>query len=479
MRNYLGVLAALDHTNAEAVVWLRRAAEQPSKSVTLRRATAVHDREAPGDAATAPADAVQAAEANKRLLDSHAPFASWVAPDELLPSPDQLKDSPGLASEFAKAADARWRQAVAGENGDRQSPAAPAAKPATRVPGAGKPAGRTATLSVPPVIVRLLDSAASLTEARALAQIGNLNDAMRLADASRSMRPDAADAYLVLADIFQAKGWLVEAIEALDRAAAKSAGTQKQLARDRAGMIAKDHPELPLEPRGLLTSPHFRVRFACPPSAAQATLAHLERARGDAIRTFGVDVPVVYVRLFPDPPTFLAYVAAAQKKPPANWLYAWAAASSHSPAILSSAEAGLATLSHEYAHLVIHTLAGPGDVPHWINEGIADVVKRGRATTTEHVRAAFLAGRLPRPDDVERFFSDAELKRAADNEQATLFYDECRCAASFFLNTYGDHRAAEWLFLIRRGEPARQAFTELTGITWDDFFKRWSETCLR
>lgn len=481
VRNYLGLAAALDHSNSEALVWFRKAIELPPKATAAQAAPAGRNRQAAGNTIASEKAVAQAAEANKRLLESRAPFAWWVAPDEPLPGSEQLRKGPGLAGDYAKAANNRWRRAVAPANTDRDpSPAGDgqADDRSARIPRDGKTGGRTVTLSVPPVVVTLLDSTAALTQARALAQIGNLNEALRLADASRAMQPGVADAYLVQADLFEAKGWLLEALDALDTAAAKAAGEQKQIARDRAASITKGHAELRLEPRGLLTSKHFRLRFSVPPDAAQATLTHLERVGNDALRTFGVELPVVYVRLFSDTATFQAYVKAIEKEPPAAWLYGRAITSMHSPGILVSATAGLPTLSHEYAHLVTRSLAGAGEVPHWLDEGIADVVKLGRAVTTDHVRAAFVAGRLPRAEDVEKFFSDAQVKRAADNEVATLFYDVSRCAVSFLLNSCGDQIVVEWLLLIRRGDTARQSFQNLTGLTWERFFLRWMAACL-
>lgn len=460
VRNYLGAMSAQEKAKPQAAGWFDRAsAATPSSSTGTPPAD--------GDVtATTLAQAElirKMAAENKKLLESGAALVSWVPPTLPPPKADARLTNPGLAARYIRATDERWRT-MAGRTqlGKDDRPT-------------GSPRQKVRTLPVP---VQLLDAAGALNAARCSAAMGNLNEAVRLAEAARTLKPDMAEAMLLLADLYEAKNWLVEATEAL-REAAGIEGNRQAAASDRIEAIAKEHRQLPLEPRGLLTSRHFRMRFSAPPAAARAMLLLLEQAHQAATSTFAVALPVVYVRLFPDRRSMLAYAEASRNKPPPDWLAGYATISSHTADITISAEASLGTLSHEYAHLVVHTLAGPGDLPGWLNEGIAEVVKLGRQVAPDSVRNAFLANQLPTPESVEKFFRSWEEKRDALGIEAALYYDTARGAASFLLNSQGDAAVLEWLLMIRRGMPARDAFAKLFGCSWDKFFATWAETCLR
>jgi tetratricopeptide (TPR) repeat protein len=476
-RNYLGVMAAIEKARPQAAAWFEKASGQTAASAAQPPHPA--PAKAAGDTLIAQERILrEIAEGNKKMLESGSAFTAWIPPVLPLPPATSLKTGPGQAKNYIRTANARWRTVSKQPPMPLADSKTPSSTPRTTgyVP---KPAVRARSVEVIPVTVQLLDAQSAVTAARISAEKGNLAEALRLGETARSLEPDLVDAHLLLADVYEARNWLVESLESLEIAAAKATDDRKQAAQNAAVALAKNNPEFALEPKGLLIGKNFRIRFATTPAQAQAMLVLLEQAHQAAQTTFPVSLPVTYVRLFPTGTSLLQYTALAKGKPPPNWVGGYAATTATGAEIMLEAELPPASVLHEYAHVILRTLAGPGDLPRWLDEGLAQVIEKGRQLTSDFARRAFISNQLPGPDKVEAFFTNGERKRNATSEQAHLYYESAYGAVSFLLTNRGEAGVIEWLLAIRRGGPANESFEKLFGLTPEQFFQTWAQTCLR
>ncbi len=421
--NYLGAVAALQGDKQRAATWFEKAAEEETEIREVARA-------------------------NQKTLDAGAPF-TWYVPS--------ARRTRGRAS---------TRPGVA---------AAPTAE------GSASVARRW--LQAQPIRVQLVDARAALAKARECVRNRDPNQALSLTQRAGKLDRSVVgkDYYHCLAEAYEAKRWLPEAVMALESAsAARDAGQEPQA---RLQQLVAKHPEVQLEPRGLLVGKRLRLRFSCSPALAGQAMSQLERIREHVQSTFGVKLPAVYVRIFDDQASMVRYHTLRTGKAQASWAAAWAIGTSHSPGILTHAENApselLKDMKHEYGHLVWRALGGQGRLPKWLDEGLADVVEEGPATATRRLRNAYAADRLMSPSNLERFWKDRSVKTQAEDETVYLCYDQARALVSFLLETRGGDMVMDWLLLLRAGHDAHEAFQLLTGQTWEQFFQIWANTCLR
>jgi tetratricopeptide (TPR) repeat protein len=116
-------------------------------------------------------------------------------------------------------------------------------------------------------------------------------------------------------------------------------------------------------------------------------------------------------------------------------------------------------LYHEYTHVVVFELTR-GNVPNWLNEGIAEYF--GRSQLAEVA--------LPESHKVkhDRSLTISQLEKsftALSTSEATMAYEESYALVNFMVTAYGWHKVNDLLRALGKGLPIEQAVTE----TFRDF----------
>jgi len=124
-------------------------------------------------------------------------------------------------------------------------------------------------------------------------------------------------------------------------------------------------------------------------------------------------------------------------------------------------------LSHELAHLAVHTLTQDFQVPRWFNEGLAvavsgelDITRRAeiaRALLTRHVFA----------------LSELEDLHSFSGNEARLAYTEAVLAVNYFVERFGKSAVVLLLTQVGQGRSFETAFHTATGVFLHDFESQW------
>ncbi len=124
-------------------------------------------------------------------------------------------------------------------------------------------------------------------------------------------------------------------------------------------------------------------------------------------------------------------------------------------------------LSHELAHLAVHTLARGFPVPKWLNEGIAvSVSGELDITRRSEIARALLTSRVFALDELEDLHSFS-------GTEARLAYSEAVLAVDYFRDRFGGSAMVLLLNQLGRGHPFEGAFQTATGESFAGFEKQW------
>jgi hypothetical protein len=124
-------------------------------------------------------------------------------------------------------------------------------------------------------------------------------------------------------------------------------------------------------------------------------------------------------------------------------------------------------LSHELAHLAVHTLARGFPVPTWLNEGIAVAVSGELdITRRSEIARALLTSKVFALDELEGLHSFS-------GTEARLAYSEAVLAVEYFRDRFGRSAVVLLLNQLGRGHSFDGAFQTATGESFAGFEKKW------
>lgn len=126
--------------------------------------------------------------------------------------------------------------------------------------------------------------------------------------------------------------------------------------------------------------------------------------------------------------------------------------------------------AHEVAHLYLHRASGGGELPRWLDEGLACLLSgESRSGSLALLGRAAAAGRLmglPSVDDVLGF----------STTDADLAYTEARLAAGALVDKYGWVAVRAILSKLSTEEDFPKVFLEATGVEYEFWQVEWLET---
>jgi len=155
----------------------------------------------------------------------------------------------------------------------------------------------------------------------------------------------------------------------------------------------------------------------------------------------------------------------------------WTGAVAYSP--YSTIMAGIApgslswgrhALPHELSHLIIHevTFNCYGDVPTWLDEGLAEYASAGSS------RDATLTSAISK----DQMFSVRSLSSAfpAESDAAMLSYAESQSIVDFLINQYGSDKMSALLTGFRAGRTYDDALRLVYGLDQDGLDAAWRQS---
>jgi hypothetical protein len=132
-------------------------------------------------------------------------------------------------------------------------------------------------------------------------------------------------------------------------------------------------------------------------------------------------------------------------------------------------EWGRGAAAHELAHVVIHQLTFNclGDVPTWLDEGLAVHIQGG---SQGDYQAAFDAARA---DDALISLQSLSGDFPTSSRRASLAYAESGQVVGYLLQTYGSQKMADLLQAFKEGSSYDQALQRVYGLSTRQLDNEW------
>ena len=252
-----------------------------------------------------------------------------------------------------------------------------------------------------------------------------------------------------------------------------TAAPERQAAGDALTQLHEPPDAERLVPPVALTSEGMVIRA----NAGQPFVADVREAIAEARRRLRdrlglTPQAVVEVLVFADARSYQAYHAERQMPRP-EWstsceghgrIYTYPAAQSHDAAV-STRDALISTLTHEYTHFALHAEAADRPLPCWLDEGLAVLISNQFPDARRLVSQARALLSLPALS-----VSSFSVYGTAD---ARLAYAQSKSMAEFMLDTSGPAALRTYLRDLAGEDPADAVFTRNFGLTPEQFFGRW------
>lgn len=209
---------------------------------------------------------------------------------------------------------------------------------------------------------------------------------------------------------------------------------------------------------------HFVVYY--PPGGDEAGAGNLLRAAEEYYQTIGDLVGFTRyadywtwdkrakIFLFPDQSSFTARTGA-----PA-WSKGYAGRDMYmfqSRAIVTyQQEEGVlqGLLPHEISHLVLHDFIPSGNLPVWIDEGIAQLYEKDKYAAADGMMRAFVARGQHVSFD---FLNQWDIRRETDQKKVEVFYAQSLSVIRFLRDQYGDEGFRRFCRNLRDGKTVDEA----------------------
>ena len=126
-------------------------------------------------------------------------------------------------------------------------------------------------------------------------------------------------------------------------------------------------------------------------------------------------------------------------------------------------------VTHEVAHIILHSFVGKTDIPRWLNEGFAMYQsKEWKIGNSWIVGRAALSNSLLDLSDLEVAFPRSE-------EKANLAYTESFLAVAYIIQQYGSQGLSKLLQEMKSNGDMDQATRKAMGIGYQRFKRDWME----
>jgi hypothetical protein len=135
------------------------------------------------------------------------------------------------------------------------------------------------------------------------------------------------------------------------------------------------------------------------------------------------------------------------------------------------------TVKHELCHLALHDYVGKGNLPRWLNEGIAQWVSDGIADILigedrDILKKATLSGRyIPMSSLASKFPAETHLLR--------LSYEESKSFVAYIIKEYGIEGVLSILDNLQKGDRADAAFRKGLSVSLYEFEEQWHASLKR
>ena len=301
-------------------------------------------------------------------------------------------------------------------------------------------------------------------EALTLYTQGKYSEAASLLDQALGIDPQNSDVYLLLGKAYYADGRLDEAVDALQRSLESGGGENVSGFLDKVRSERQIEADMREEYRG-----HFQLSFEDGEHASSIASEILETLE-DAYLEVGSDLAY-----YPDirvPVLLYKHRDYANVTRSPDWAGAVYDGKIRLP--LAGVQAVdkrlVAILYHEYMHVLVHFMAG-GNVPVWLNEGLAEIAgRRIISTPLVDLPAAVESGQLLDWQTLASPFSGLADTRIP------LAYEQSYSLASFMVESYGWHNMTELLKSLGKRQEWTVAVADVYreyGLDWPAIQDEW------
>lgn len=135
----------------------------------------------------------------------------------------------------------------------------------------------------------------------------------------------------------------------------------------------------------------------------------------------------------------------------------------------SNLEWGKGVVAHELTHLVIYqvTFNCLGDLPTWLDEGLAEYIEGDLTSYSQEILDAALA------DDDLISLQSLSSSFPTNSKRAGLAYAESRQIVSYLIGTYGQEKMAELLQTFKEGSSYDKALQRVYGLDTQSLYNKW------
>lgn len=135
----------------------------------------------------------------------------------------------------------------------------------------------------------------------------------------------------------------------------------------------------------------------------------------------------------------------------------------------SNLEWGERATAHELTHLVVHqvTFNCLGDLPTWLDEGLAEYIEGDLTSYSQEILDAALA------DDDLISLQSLSSSFPTSSKRAALAYAQSHQIVSYLIETYGQEKIAELLQTFKEGSSYDKALQRVYGLDTQGLYNEW------
>jgi hypothetical protein len=135
----------------------------------------------------------------------------------------------------------------------------------------------------------------------------------------------------------------------------------------------------------------------------------------------------------------------------------------------SNLEWGERAMAHELTHLVVYqvTFNCLGDLPTWLDEGLAEYIEGDLASYSQEILDAALA------DDDLISLQSLSSSFPTSSKRTSLAYAQSRQIVSYLIETYGPEKMGALLQTFKEGSSYDKALQRVYGLNTQDLYNEW------
>ncbi len=143
-----------------------------------------------------------------------------------------------------------------------------------------------------------------------------------------------------------------------------------------------------------------------------------------------------------------------------------------------------ATIAHELAHIIFREYVGYGNLPLWLDEGMASYIENLIAGSELNIYLSVLKQKIHNNDyilfkDISEIDYYSLSQKSA--QEVSLFYLESFSIVKFLVKRYGRSDFGTFLFYLKRGDNLNSAVSKAftSASSFDDLEKPWKKYYLK